>query len=113
MALACFFSLFLGALFTCRQDLVAAFGLPAGLFAFISTFTHALTRYNAAMTPFVIISVLWLIDAFVRRTYRRLPRFRNFVDRTTRSFQAPSDANNSSHRRPTVPTSSAETASRA
>ena len=58
VALACFFSLFLGALFTCRQDLVAAFGLPAGLFAFISTFTHALTRYNAAMTPFVIISVL-------------------------------------------------------
>ena len=69
VALACFFGLFVGALVTRRQELVAAFGLPVGLFAFVSTFTHALTRYNAAMTPFVIISVLWLIAVLARKAY--------------------------------------------
>jgi hypothetical protein len=44
VALTCFFGLFVGTLVTRRQDLVAAFGLPVGLLAFISTFTHALTR---------------------------------------------------------------------
>ena len=48
IALLCFFGIFIGALFTRDQILLAAFGLPAGLFFFISIFTHALTRYNVA-----------------------------------------------------------------
>ncbi len=112
-AFLCFFGVFFGALFTGRQYLVAAFGLPAGLFFFISTFTHALTRYNACMTPFVIISVLWLLIALFRRAYQQSPRFQKFADRWTRAVQAPSEAKSASQRRPTEPTSSAETASRA
>ncbi len=46
LMLLCFFGVFFGALFTRNQVLLAAFGLPAGLFFFISIFTHALTRYN-------------------------------------------------------------------
>jgi len=67
VALLCFFAVFFGALFTDKQLLVAAFGLPAGLFFFISIFTHALTRYNAPITPFVIISGLWLLTALARK----------------------------------------------
>ena len=113
LVVLCFFGVFFGALFTRNQVLLAAFGLPAGLFFFISIFTHAMTRYNQAMTPFVILSVLWLIAALAREAYRRVPRVRNFVDRCARRLQPPSEAKSSSQRRPTVPTSSAETASRA
>lgn len=109
LALLCFFGVFFGALFTRDQVLLAAFGLPAGLFFFISIFTHALTRYNAPMTPFVIISGLWLVAALARGAYSQSPRFRTFVDRWLPS----SDAKSSSQRRPTTPTSSVETASRA
>ena len=113
LMLLCFFGVFFGALFTRNQILLAAFGLPAGLFFFISIFTHALTRYNQPMTPFVIFSVLWLIAALARIAYRRFPWVRNFVDRWLRRNQPASDAKSSSQRRPTTPTSSAETASRA
>ena len=61
LALLCFFGVFFGALFTRNQLLLAAFGLTAGLFFFISIFTHALTRYSSPMTAFVILSVLWLL----------------------------------------------------
>jgi hypothetical protein len=80
VALVCFFALFFSALFAGNQPLVAAFGLPAGLFFFISIFTHALTRYNAPITPFVIISILWLLNALAERAYHQSPRFRNLVD---------------------------------
>ena len=113
LVLPCFFGVFFGALFTRNQVLLAAFGLPAGLFFFISIFTHALVRYNQPITPFVILSVLWLIAALARITYRRLPWVRNFVDRWLRRIQPASDAKSSSQRRPTTPTSSEETASRA
>ena len=108
-----FFGVFFGALFTRNQVLLAAFGLPTGLFSFISIFTHALTRYNQPMTPFVILSVLWLIVAVARATYRRFPRLRALVDPCLRLIQPASEAKSSSQRRPTAPTSSAETASRA
>ncbi len=75
LALLCFFGVFFVALFTRDQVLLAAFGLPAGLFFFISIFTHALTRYNLPMTPFVILSVLWLVAALARVAYRRVPSF--------------------------------------
>ena len=113
LVVLCFFGVFFGALFTRNQLLLAAFGLPAGLFFFISIFTHALTRYTSPMTPFVILSVLWLLAALARVAYRRFPRFRNLVDRWLRPIQPASDAKSSSQRRPTTPTSSAETASRA
>ena len=113
VALLCFFGVFFGALFTREQVLLAAFGLPAGLFFFIAIFTHGLTRYTSPMTPFVILSVLWLIATLARRAYRRFPRFRALVDPCLRLIQRPSDAKSSSQRRPTTPTSSAETASRA
>jgi hypothetical protein len=113
LMLLCFFGIFFGALFTRNQVLLAAFGLPAGLFFFISIFTHALTRYNMPMTPFVILSILWLFAALARMAYRRLPRFQALVDRCLRLAQPASDAKSSSQRRPTTPTSSAETASRA
>ena len=70
--ITCFFGVFFGALFSRNQMLIAAFGLPAGLFLFISFFTHALPRYTMAMTPFVIISVLWLLTTLVRNGYDRL-----------------------------------------
>ena len=113
LALLCFFGVFFVALFTRNQVLLAAFGLAAGLFSFISIFTHALTRYNQPMTPFVILSVLWLVAALARAAYRRFPRLRNLVDPCLRLIQPASEANSSSQRRPTAPTSSAETASRA
>lgn len=68
-ALLCFFGVFFGAIFFRNQVLIAAFGLPAGLFFFISTFTHALRRYNEPMTPFVILSVLWLLVQLTRWAY--------------------------------------------
>ena len=71
LALLFFFGVFFGALFTRNQILLAAFGLPAGLFFFISTFTHAVTRYNLPMAPFVILSVLWLIAASARKAYSK------------------------------------------
>jgi hypothetical protein len=113
VALLCFFGIFFGALFTRDQVMLAAFGLPVGLFFFIAIFTHGLTRYTSPMTPFVILSVLWLLAASARQAYRRFAHFRALVDPCLRLIQRPSDANSSSQRRPTTPTSSAETASRA
>ena len=113
VAVLCFFGIFFGALLTRDQVLLAAFGLPAGLFFFIAMFTHGLTRYTSPMTPFVILSVLWLLAALARQAYRRFPRFRSVVDPCLRLIQRPSDAKSSSQRHPTTPTSSAETASRA
>ena len=113
VALLGFFGVFFGALIVRNRVLLASFGLAAGLFFFIATFTHALVRYTSPITPFVILSLLWLIDALARWMYRRLPRFRKLVDRCAGAFQPPSEASSSSQRRPTVPTSSAETASRA
>ena len=112
LTLLCFFGVFFVALFTRNQVLLAAFGLAAGLFSFISIFTHALTRYNQPMTPFVILSVLLLVAAVGRTAYRQFPRIRNLVDPCLRLIQPASEANSSSQRRPTAATSSAETASR-
>ena len=64
LALLSFFCVFLWAIFAGQQILVAAFGLGAGLFAFISVFTDAVVRYNSPMTPLVVVSVLWLAAAF-------------------------------------------------
>jgi len=72
VAVVCFFALFFSALFAGNQLLVAAFGLPAGLFFFVSVFTHALTRYNAPITPFVIISILWLLTTLARRVVQKI-----------------------------------------
>ena len=113
VALLCFFGVFFAALFVRNQILLASFGLAAGLFFFIAIFTHALVRYTSPIAPFVILSLLWLLVAFTREAYRRFPRVRALADRLTGAFQRPSAASSSSQRRPTTPTSSAETASRA
>ena len=72
VAVMCFFGVFFGALLTGNRVLVAAFGLPVGLFFFISIFTHALTRYSSPITPFVILALLWLLATLSRRVYRHL-----------------------------------------
>jgi hypothetical protein len=69
VAILIFFGVFFGALVFRAQLLIAAFALAAGLFFFISIFTHALTRYNSAMTPFVILAGLWLLTMLARRGY--------------------------------------------
>ncbi len=79
-AILCFLAVFCAALVTRDQLLLAAFGLPAGLFLFLSIFTHALTRYTSPMTPFVVLSMLWVASALARRAYH-LPRVRAFADR--------------------------------
>ena len=79
LAILCFFGVFFGALITRDQVLIAAFGLPAGLFFFISIFTHALTRYNSPMTPFIVLAGLWLLAALAPKAYNRFFRLRNFV----------------------------------
>ncbi len=81
VALLCFFGVFFGAIFFRNQALLAAFGLPAGLFFFVSIFTHAVTRYNAPMTPFVILSVLWLLVALASTAYNHSSHMRNLIDR--------------------------------
>jgi hypothetical protein len=60
----------LGALMARNKILIAAFGLGAGSFLFHSALTHAITRYNAPLTPLVFISVLWLcivVGGFLKR----------------------------------------------
>lgn len=113
LAMACFFGVFLWALFKGEEILVAAFGLGAGLFAFIAIFTHALNRYNAPIVPLVVIAFIWLLAGLVRRVLA-WPRFQAMVARVRRRVRSSaSDASSSSQRPPTVPTSSSETASRA
>jgi hypothetical protein len=75
MMILCFFGVVLRAILTGNRLLVAAFGLPAGLFLFTSSITHALNRYNAAITPFAIIAVLWLLTKLVRKvsSFKALP----------------------------------------
>jgi hypothetical protein len=58
-----FLGVFFGALIARNQVLVAAFGLAGGLFLFNSMFTHAISRFNSPITPFVILSLLWLLAA--------------------------------------------------
>jgi hypothetical protein len=80
-ALLCFFGVFFGAIFFRNQVLLAAFGLPAGLFFFVSIFTHAVTRFNAPMTPFVILSVLWLLVALASKAFYCSSHVWNFISR--------------------------------
>jgi hypothetical protein len=76
MSLLCFLGVFFGGLIARNSVLVAAFGLGAGAFMFHSALTHALPRFNAPITPLVIIAVLWLSLALGRNlaalTRRRL-----------------------------------------
>ena len=113
IALLCFFGIFIGALFTRDQVLLAAFGLPAGLFFFIAIFTHALTRYTSPMTPFVLVSVLWLFAALARRAYRRIPSFPGSHRPMPAAHSTGERCEKLEPAAPPTPTSSAETASRA
>ena len=71
VAVLCFLGLFLGAVVVGNQVLAAAFGLGAGLFLFTAMFTHALVRFNAPITPLVIISLLWLLTVGSRWAFGR------------------------------------------
>lgn len=93
LAMLCFLGVFFGAFFTANQTLFAAFGLPGGLYIFTSMFTHALTRFNAPITPFAVISMAWLVYATAVAGYARSPRFRNFVDRTYASIVVKASSN--------------------
>jgi hypothetical protein len=105
LAVLTFLCIFFAAVLARDRVLLAAFGLAAGLYFFIAIFTHALLRYNAPMTPFVVLSCLWLVGAGAHWANRRFD--------LERMLQRRSDAKSSTHRSPTTPTSSAETASRA
>lgn len=80
VAMLCFLGVFFWSVLSGNQKLFAAFGSGAGLYLFISAFTHALTRYNAPITPLVIIANLWLLVAIVRRILQ-LPRAKEFTGR--------------------------------
>jgi hypothetical protein len=73
----CLLGIFLSALAVKDQVLTAAFGVGAGSFLFMAMFTQALARFNAPITPLVILSLLWLLTQFVslvsrleRKNYR-------------------------------------------
>jgi hypothetical protein len=63
LSVLCFLGVFFGGLIARNKVLIAAFGLGAGSFLFYSALSHALRRYNAPLTPLVIISVIWLCVA--------------------------------------------------
>jgi hypothetical protein len=63
LSVMCFLGVFFGGLIASNKTLIAAFGLGGGAFLLHSALTHALTRYNAPLTPLVIISTLWLCVA--------------------------------------------------
>ncbi len=65
VAILCLLGIFLGALVVNNQVLTAAFGLGAGSLFFMAMFTNALARFNAPITPLVILSLLWLLTRFV------------------------------------------------
>ena len=70
LSVVCFLAVFFCGLIKGNTLLVAAFGLGVGAFLFHSALTHAITRYNAPLTPLVVISVLWVCVAagrFLRR----------------------------------------------
>jgi hypothetical protein len=67
VAVLCFLGVFLGAVVVGNQVLVAAFGLGAGSFLFMAMFTNAMARFSAPITPLVILSLLWLLTALIRR----------------------------------------------
>ena len=105
-------SVFVWALVFGNRSLVAALGLSVGCFAFISMFSHALVRYNAPVVPIAVIAMLWLSVATANRL-REHPLTKAFHLRVTATFHTLKDSNSASQRRPTMPTSSPETASRA
>jgi hypothetical protein len=53
-----------------NRVLVAACGLAAGAFIFHSALSHGLPRYNAPITPLVIIAVFWICIALGRYLLR-------------------------------------------
>jgi hypothetical protein len=86
LTLVCFLAIFFDALFRGNRVLIAALGLSIGSLFFYALFSHNIPRYNAPNTPFVILSLLWLIEAtarkFIAGWWRSLP--------TTESPRAPS-----------------------
>jgi hypothetical protein len=107
-----FVGVFIWALLSGNRTLVAAFGLSFGSYLFISVFTHALTRYNAPITPIVIIADLWLLIAITQMALKR-PLVQKIHHRLAGTLHGTSDARSLSHRQPTTVTSSSDTASRA
>jgi hypothetical protein len=112
IAVLLFVGVFIWALLSGNRTLVAAFGLSFGSFLFISVFTHALTRYNAPITPIVIIADLWLLIAITQMALK-LPLVQKIHHRLAGTLHGTSDARSLSHRQPTTVTSSSDTASRA
>ena len=89
VAILCFLGVFLGAVVAGNLTLVATFGLSAGSFLFTSMFTQALTRFNAPITPIVILSVLVLLVALGQSFFRSLSRGRlPFSDSSVSSSQS-------------------------
>lgn len=60
----CFLGVFFRGLIAGNRLVIAAFGMGAGAFLFHAALTHAIPRYNAPLTPLVVISLIWLCFAF-------------------------------------------------
>ena len=73
---------------------------------------YALVRYNAPVVPIAVIAMLSLSVATANRL-REHPLTRAFHLRVTATFHSLKESNSAIQRRPTMPTSSPETASRA
>jgi hypothetical protein len=73
MSVFCFLGVFFWGLWARNKTLIAAFGLGAGAFFFHAALTHAIPRYNAPLTPLVIISILWLCFTLPRFLMRPRP----------------------------------------
>lgn len=70
LLLLCLLGVFFGGLIAGNRLLVATFGLAAGVFLFNSAFSHGLPRYNAPITPLVMIAAFWICVAVGRYLLR-------------------------------------------
>ena len=73
LSVLCFLGVFFWGVCARNKTLIAAFGLGAGAFLFHAALTHGIPRYNAPLTPLVIISILWLCFALAGLFMRPRP----------------------------------------
>lgn len=66
VSLLCLLGVFFGGLIAGDRILVAAFGLAAVAFFVHAALSHGLPRYNAPITPLVVVAVFWICVAFGR-----------------------------------------------
>ena len=70
VSLLCLLGVFFSGLIAGDRILVAAFGLAAVAFFVHAALSHGLPRYNAPITPLVVVAVFWICVAFGRYANR-------------------------------------------